>query len=1337
MSFSIGRHFSAAILGGCCIFVFAFFLSIQAEAECPAETCSGSPTDVIERDTFCVYYNQGDASDYSSGILSLEDATAVADMVQEYWDRYVTDFGFAEPLYTGKLEVCVRSGGSCNGGTSASSNNFSVNTECFCEVNSMKKVLGHELFHRVQYSYDGSEVKWFKEGTARAMEDNAFDDIDNWSTSLTACSSSFNKEKNDYLNALGQDITSIGMRYEAACWWKYFTEQYGSTAVEPQLGVDAFLALWEAAATEDDVAAVNSALSALGAGVDFGTAFRRFTVATYTKDLSSLPDDSYDFIDEDQVGNPAPYGPIVLDNGGTITAGSSATFNNESPDRYSALYYEASIGADCPLVSVSFHKDSGDDAFYHIVTQNGMAFESHFEGSGDDWVQSFFNNGITKAVAIIGGQENSAQVDIEIACVDPVLEIKMPNDTAMANVGPFDSPGKFLAQVVVTDGTPTGPVVAGLTNSDFAANVNGVAATVTGGGFIQEQYWLVIQAPAQVANGTYDLEVELEESGTATVIASDTSAASVTYTPDNTDHVLVVDRSGSMLSDGKMEAAENAAKFYVDITRDLDGVSVVPFNSSVDPAPFDIQSVDAAVRTGAKDFITALTASGATSIGDGLGEAVNQITGSATGNPLCSIVLLSDGMENSAQFYSDVQADVMALGCPVTTVAFGPASDETLLQDIATDNGGIFFYNDVFVSSAAGQGGAAGDGGAAGVASLDGQAIELADSYEFAQGRAEGRQRILSEGGLIPFPPTEQVHRCQIDASVKEAVFSVNWNQVGIEMVFRLVTPSGGVIESPKTPYTFQDFRAGHLGWRISSPEPGDWQLIVTHGGGGQTRIPYKVFCSGRTNVTLEVLLPDRLGSRFVTGNVVPIYAFLSGDGPLSGALVDAIVSPPEGPDVVVRLFDDGQHNDGTAGDGFYANTFTRSSMARAVQTRDQEDGLPTIPKDEGSYRVRVRAQQGGVSREVRGAFSVLEGLDENQNAIPDAFENENGIADVDKDPDLDQIDSRTEYVFGTDPFNSDSDGGGEHDGSEALLHGQNPLDPRDDQIEAPEFFRADVDNGMVNLSYDVKPEYVRMIIFRRTATGAAGWAELEANAPLNGKYSDTVPNGETFAYRLIAVDEENHFSAVLESEAVTPTADPFPPEARVVIDNGSGTTADLEVALSFVPTDREGENALAAFEDIAEVMISNNPFFIGARFDPFAQDVAWQLTPLPPGTLAQVFVRFRDAFGNESRGTETGSIVYDPSTTAVRFIPGDANASGEPTIGDCIDLLFWLFLNQREPVCLDAADFNDNGDLTITDCLDLLGCLFLGDRCPTFECMEDPTPDDDFDCQLGAPECR
>ena len=73
---------------------------------------------------------------------------------------------------------------------------------------------------------------------------------------------------------------------------------------------------------------------------------------------------------------------------------------------------------------------------------------------------------------------------------------------------------------------------------------------------------------------------------------------------------------------------------------------------------------------------------------------------STTGNPSCSFVLLSDGMENSAAFWADVQAGVLATHCPVTTIAFGAATDEGLMQAIATATGGIYLYNDVYPAAA-------------------------------------------------------------------------------------------------------------------------------------------------------------------------------------------------------------------------------------------------------------------------------------------------------------------------------------------------------------------------------------------------------------------------------------------------------------------------------------------------------------------------------------------------------------------------------------------------------------------------------------------------------------
>jgi hypothetical protein len=70
---------------------------------------------------------------------------------------------------------------------------------------------------------------------------------------------------------------------------------------------------------------------------------------------------------------------------------------------------------------------------------------------------------------------------------------------------------------------------------------------------------------------------------------------------------------------------------------------------------------------------------------------------------------------------------------------------------------------------------------------------------------------------------------------------------------------------------------------------------------------------------------------------------------------------------------------------------------------------------------------------------------------MPDGWEAIFGADDPDEDTDGDGLTSLCEYLNGTDPRNSDTDGGGESDGSEApgcpADGDQDPLDPQDDQV--------------------------------------------------------------------------------------------------------------------------------------------------------------------------------------------------------------------------------------------------------------------------------------------------
>ena len=1215
--------------------------------------CPPGPADLpeeVDRTDFCVYY--------TTDSISHAEAAWAADWVQDYWDRFV-DLGFNEPKRSGKLQVRLLDiPGDCNGGTGWDRNYMTTYAGCFGPDELAQKVLGHELTHRVQYSYDTAtgapiQTKFLKEGTARASEDNWFANIDNWPAA--PAHSSFNSEVNNYLVNTNRDITSYDMRYMSCLWWKYASEQHGAITTEPERGVDFFMEVFDQnTAGNKGVSAVNHALSAMGEGTTFNESFKQFAVANWTKDLTGVPSGSYNYIDEDEAGNPAPYGPVNTEYGGTIHSGTDASWANQYVAKYGLRYYEVDIVGECPVVWASFHRDFDGPAFYHVVTQEDSAFRTHVAGSGKDWTQAFLNNGLTKIVAIAGSLEDASQVDVSLGCAEPVIDIVMPNSGAPAYASPSSH---FLAQVSVTNGSPTGPVVAGLTNDDFTAEVDGEDATVVNGGFVQEQYWLVIQAPDRPL-GTYDLGVTLEEPGTTTPIASATSPDSVVYDEDRTDQVLVIDRSGSMGVDGgaKMEAAQEAANFYVDVTRDDDGLGVVPYNQDVSPAPFELDRVDATVRDDAEDYIDLLSASGMTSIGDGLLAAVKQRDDSTTENPRCSFVLLSDGMENAAEYWADVKDDVQEIGCPVTAIAFGPASDETLMQEIATETGGLYLYNDVYVSSAA-------SAQAVGASPTEAEmALALDDVYEYAQAGGEGRQRLLQESGWVGAKKETEYHQVLVDDSVNEIVFALDWfSKAYAELTLILIPPEGDKFEDPDVPYTFKDIPNGHVGWRIREPEPGLWEMVVQYKGSEMGTVDYQVLASAHSGVTLHLLLPDRLGTRYLTGNRVPLYAFFSGRKPIPGADMEAWVTAPDGTRTHTWLFDDGNHGDGKADDGFYAGLYTLVNQANVVYPEGEEGQV--TPNDEGGYRVRVRARTEKLQREALGGFSVLESPDENQNRLPDAFEQEYGVHDRDGDPDGDGLPNHGEYANGTDPNDADTDDGGENDGSE-VDNGRDPLDPSDDGVAAPEFLEVTPwYKGVIRLIYDVRPTYKAMF-FRRSMVGprlqsGGAWTappEVTGELPLTGAFTDTTTtSGGEYAYEIWGVGEDDAESGLLGGEDVTAAEDPVVPDAQLIIDGGAASTYDLEVTLSLAPYDEEGEDP-GHFEDIAEVMLSNDPALTGASWqaveDPAAFDTSWMLGAAP-GEMARVYARFRDDAvpANESVGTKVAMILYRGPTVYLPLV--------------------------------------------------------------------------------------
>lgn len=166
---------------------------------------------------------------------------------------------------------------------------------------------------------------------------------------------------------------------------------------------------------------------------------------------------------------------------------------------------------------------------------------------------------------------------------------------------------------------------------------------------------------------------------------------------------LVVDRSGSMEDDGKIDGAREAAAAFVELMRPGDRAALVAFNDRVELAePFgeDSEALGAAIG--------GLRADGGTALYDAVVAGV-ELLRDEPGRRL--LLVLSDGQDCSARFdgcpdeygsertLAEAIAFAQEAGQPVAVVGLGDRAaggqggiDEAVLRRIAAETGGRYFY---------------------------------------------------------------------------------------------------------------------------------------------------------------------------------------------------------------------------------------------------------------------------------------------------------------------------------------------------------------------------------------------------------------------------------------------------------------------------------------------------------------------------------------------------------------------------------------------------------------------------------------------------------------------
>ncbi len=357
------------------------------------------------------------------------------------------------------------------------------------------------------------------------------------------------------------------------------------------------------------------------------------------------------------------------------------------------------------------------------------------------------------------------------------------------------------------------------------------------------------------------------------------------------DVMVVFDRSGSMSEpDGtgrtKIEAARDAVSLFVQLVRvgtgnraglvsfESDASSPIDAAIGVTDVPHKLALVGGAPYSGG--IVGGLNPGGATSIGDGLEVARLQFPGPGA-NPR-AILLLTDGMQNTPRWVSDVDAALN--GIDVHAIGFGTDAnlDGSLLAGLTAAHGGLYTRAE------------------------SGLALEKFFVHAFGN---------IFEAGTISDPefalPANERRGPPHPFTVcgEEAVtVVVGWDRDDADLLLLVTTPAGATITQSSPGIEHDEGRTWAF-FRIPLPWTGErdgtWTVTVVRPGGGGEFPPPGVALRYFVNVVATggpTLRPWQDTRRYYTGdglNPMVLLRYPDGGWPREGGVRLTVSRPKAG----------------------------------------------------------------------------------------------------------------------------------------------------------------------------------------------------------------------------------------------------------------------------------------------------------------------------------------------------------------------------------------------------------------------------------------------------------
>ncbi len=875
----------------------------------------------------------------------------------------------------------------------------------------------------------------------------------------------------------------------------------------------------------------------------------------------------------------------------------------------------------------------------------------------------------TEILAIGGTDSNPASFDFVASKIDVDLQLVEPSQALVAQIGhPTGERRSFMIKLGAFD--EDGQPVA-FDRDDLSVEVTGCAAAsctltldentpfvaLTGG-----YYFIGATLPADfypaATAGTLGLSVT---AAGATGAATCSSCLAYDAAPFKQTTAFVLDRSGSMADFGKLDTLKVVSKAIVASLLPPAGesptnrVGIVSFDEDADTTyAFDWAS--SGTLAAMEAAIDGLTPGTTTSIGDGLFEAQSNLAfdfDSNTADPTGSdaMIVLSDGLNNEdfvpfdyygrprteSEWWANtandgrgtpwytagniiygLRADAGERVPTLSTIALGQDADVTTLDELSRLSSNRTIYAPLSEASA--------PASAFALTTLS-PAEEIMSAMTSAMDSAYGqagkyqrltaaRLNVTSSGAPVPAGQLQnaEVLYIPVEPGVSElrVVVTSSTDAAGW-----LARPSGSQV----SPTTIKSWPTPTLSYRVRDPEAGLWRFDSQAPTGTDPTMTAIASVRGRfqlfTFADVEGL--QKNGPTPDTRADVLIRAVPMEGEFVPGCSITGSVVSPDGAAYGVTLQD--------AGDGVYSTRFHNTAVAGQYDVALTVDCISPV-------------SGAAVHREERTGFALAACEDLDADNMCDEWELTYGLDPTDPndgtlDSDEDELTNEEEHENGTDPTDSDTDHGGESDGSE-VTSGSDPRDRTDDDMSRC-VVHAIPGDEQVAVTPGCSVDSTLVLVVQRGPSEVGPWSAVPAAAydPVTGLVIDTgLTNGTPTCYRT-RLEGPNGVSPWSVPFCVVPGSDSVAPHVQSLAVANECEFDDVQLTI----------NAGDDLYDAALPEIGMKPSGVTEMrvwTGPGGPDsVSWQPFSSPvsvdtPGDGTVISVQVRDAAGNVSATEST-----------------------------------------------------------------------------------------------------